>query len=74
MNRICETQRTRKWQTENGTVTLLPDCNVLPRYLHGGDYALGRVHGLRRGGPRKKTSLPRIKLLKPPPGGWTGGA
>lgn len=71
MSRYCG--RTRKWATQSGIVEIPPDCNVLIRYLHGGDLALARVNGLRQGGPRKKSMPPRIRRLAPPPGGWTGG-
>lgn len=66
--------RIRKWHTKDSIIEILPDCSVLPRYLHGSDYARGRAAGQRRGGPRKKTALPRIRLMKPPMGGWKGGA
>lgn len=66
--------RVRRWHTKDAIIDIVPDCHVLPRYLHGSDYATGRVNAMKQGGPRKKTSLPRIRLLKPPPGGWKGGS
>lgn len=66
--------RVRRWHTKDSIVEVVADCTVLPRYLHGGDYALHRLNATRRGGPRKKTSLPRIRVLYPPEGGWIGGS
>lgn len=60
------TQRIRQW----GSVELLPDANVLPRYLQGGDYALSRINRNKSGGAKSKGGKAKKKIMFPPEGGW----
>ncbi len=62
--------RIRKYATKTGVIEIDPDAHVLPRHIHGGDYAIHLANRGRGGGASSGSGKSKRKILRPPEGGW----